>query len=128
MDPIADMLASIKNAQAVLKKKVKIPFSDFKFRIAKILEREGFLGKVAKKGRGPKKFIIITLKYKDKTPLITGLKKVSTPGQPVYVGVKDIELVKSGYGTSIVSTSQGLMTGKEARKKNLGGELICKIW
>lgn len=128
MDPIADMLTSIRNAQAVLKKKVRVPFSKFKFQIAKILEREGFLGRVVKKGRGPKKFIIITLKYKDKEPIMSGLQRVSKPGHPIYIGAQEIKPVKSGFGTSIISTSQGLMTGKEARRKNLGGELICRIW
>lgn len=128
MDTVADMLTSIRNGQAVLKKRIKVPFSKFKFRIAKIMEREGFLEKVAKKGRGPKKMILIKIKYNGKEPLISGLKKVSKPGQPIYINAQEIKPVRGGYGISIISTSQGMMTGKEAKQKNLGGELICKVW
>ena len=128
MDAIADMLTSIRNAQAVHKEIVRIPFSKIKLEIAKVLEREGFISKTERKGRKIKKFIEITLKYEGKEPAISGLKKVSKPGQRIYVGAQEIRPVKSGYGISIVSTSKGLMAGKEARRQNLGGEMICKIW
>ena len=128
VDPIADMLTSIRNAQAVLKKTVKVPFSGLKFELAKVLEKNGFLKKVEKKGRGVKKFIEIQLKYEDKVPAISGLKKISKPGQRIYSGAKELRSVRSGYGISVISTSKGLMTNKEARKQNLGGEVICKVW
>ena len=128
MDPIADMLTSIRNAQAVLKETVKIPFSKFKFELAKVLKRSGFVKKVEKKGRGIKRVIEIELKYEDKLPVISGLKKISKPGQRIYAGSKEIKPVRSGYGISIISTSKGLMTDKEVRKQNIGGEVICKVW
>ncbi len=128
MDPIADMLTSIRNAQAVLKETVKIPFSKFKLELAKVLEKNGFVKKVEKKGRGIKRVIEIKLKYEDKTPVISGLKKISKPGQRIYAGAKEIKPVRSGYGISIISTSKGLMTDKEVRKQNIGGEVICQVW
>lgn len=128
MDTIADMLTSIRNAQAVHKEIVRIPFSKIKLEIAKILEKEGFTNKTERKGKKIKKFIEITLKYEGKEPAISGLKKVSKPGQRIYVGAQEIRPVRSGYGISIVSTSKGLMAGKEARRQNLGGEIMCKIW
>ena len=128
MDPIADMLTSIRNAQAVSKETVKVPFSKVKFGIAKVLEREGFLRRVERKGRKTQKYIEITLKYKEKKPAILGLKKISKPGQRIYLGARKIQPIKSGYGISIVSTSQGLKTDREARKENLGGEIICQVW
>jgi len=128
MDPIADMLTSIRNAQAVLKETVKIPFSKLKFEIAKILEKNAFVGKAEKKGKGIKRIIEIKLKYEDKTPVISGLKRISKPGQRIYLRAKEIKPVRSGYGISIISTSKGLLTDKEVRKQNIGGEVICEIW
>lgn len=128
MDPISDMLTSIKNSQAVGKETVVIPFSNLKYEIAKILEREKFIEKVEKKGRKGKRIIEITLKYIEKTPAISGLKRISKPGRRIYLPVKKIKKVKSGYGLAIISTSKGLMTDKEARKQKLGGEVICEVW
>jgi len=128
MDPIADMLTSIRNAQVVLKETVKIPFSKFKLELAKVLEKNGFVKKVEKKGRGIKRVIEIKLKYEDKIPVISGLKKISKPGQRIYAGAREIKPVRSGYGISIISTSKGLMTDKEVRKQNIGGEVICQVW
>jgi small subunit ribosomal protein S8 len=128
MDPISDMLTSIKNAQAVHHPTVEVPFSNLKYEIAKILEKEKFIEKVEKKGKKAKKIIEITLKYQDKVPAISGLKRISKPGQRIYQKVKKIKRVKGGYGIAIISTSKGLMTDKEARKQKLGGEVICEIW
>lgn len=128
MDPIADMLTSIRNAQAVSKETVRVPFSKMKFEIAKLLEKEKFIGRVERRGRKTQKYIEITLKYEGKEPAILGLKKVSKPGQRIYLGAKEIQPVKSGYGINIVSTSKGLKTGQEARRQNLGGEIICRVW
>jgi len=128
MSPIADMLTIIRNGLAVSKKTVKIPFSNLKFEIAKILEKEGLVEKVEKKGR-TEKFIEIDLKYfDDNRPAISGLRVVSRPGQKIYLGSKEIKKVKGGYGVAIVSTSKGLMTGREAKKQNIGGEILCEIW
>lgn len=127
-DPISDMLNRIRNAQAVLKETVNIPFSNLKYEIAKILKKEGFVEKVEKKGRKIKRMIEITLKYENKTSVISGLARISKPGQRVYFKAKKIKRVKEGYGIAIISTSKGLMVDKEARKEKLGGEVICKIW
>jgi len=127
-DPISDLLNRIRNAQAVLKEQLSVPFSNLNNEIAKILEKKGFIKKVEKKGRTYKKVIEITLKYDEKKPAISGLKRVSRPGQRIYKGFKEIKPVKSGYGILIISTSKGLMTDKEARKQKLGGEVMCEIW
>ncbi len=135
-DPITDMLNRINNALAVFKETVEIPFANQKFEIAKILEKEGYIKSAEKKGRAEKKTIIIELKYqKDNTnknkkekPLISSLKRVSRPGQRIYTSYKNIKPVRGGEGIAIISTSFGLMTDKEAKKKKLGGEVICQIW
>ena len=128
VDPIADMLNRIRNAKAILKPAVVIPFSNFKYEIAKILAQNGFIEKVEKKGKKNKKFIEITLRYSDKTSAISGLKIISKPGQRIYVSARKVKPVKGGYGISIISTPKGLMTNKEARKQRLGGEVIGEIW
>ena len=129
-DPIADMLNRIKNAQTVSHLTVEVPFSNLKYEIAKILEENGFIEKVEKKGRKTKRTIEIVLKYHDKTPAILGLKRVSKPGQRIYFDSTQIKKVKDGYGMAIISTSKGggLMTNKEAGKRKIGGEVICEVW
>ncbi len=128
MDPIADMLTSIRNAQAVSKETVEVPFSKLKFGIVKILEKEGFIEKIEKKGRGVKKIIEIKLKYEDKKSAISYLKRISKPGQRIYFKSQGLKPVRSGYGITIISTSKGLMTGREAKKKKIGGEVLCQVW
>lgn len=128
MDPITDMLNQIRNAQAVSKPRVILPFSNFKHEIAKILEKEKFIKGSEKKGKKTKKILEIILKYDNKTPAISGLRKISKPGQRIYAPVREIRRVRDGYGIAIISTSKGLMTNKEARKQKLGGEIICEIW
>jgi len=130
-DPVADMLNRIRNAQAVLKETVDIPLSNLRYEIAKILEKGGFVAEVEKKGKKTKKVIEITLKYNEKIPVISGLKRISKPGQRIYKRAKELKPVKGGYGIAIISTSKGgggLMTDKEARKQKLGGEVVCEIW
>ena len=127
-DPIADLLNRIRNAQAVFHPTVDIPFSQIKYKIIQILAKEGFIDKFEKKGKKTKKTIRITLKYIGKTPAISVLKRISKPGQRIYLPYKKIKKVRGGYGITIVSTSKGLMDNKEARKKKLGGEVICEIW
>ncbi len=127
-DPIADMLNRIKNAQAVDHPTVEMPFSNLRYEIAKILEENGFIEKAEKKGRKTKKTIEIILKYYDKTPAISGIKKISKPGQRIYLGSAQIKKTKGGYGMAIISTSKGLMTDKEARKQKIGGEILLEIW
>src|SRR4030042_6480851 len=127
-DPIADMLNRIRNAQAVGLPTVEIPFSKIKNEIADILEKAGFVGKSDSKGRKTKKDIELTLNYKDGVGAISGLKRISKPGQRIYLPLTKIKKVREGFGISIVSTSKGIMTDKEARKQKLGGEIICEIW
>lgn len=122
------MLTTIRNALMVRHPKVTFPFSNLKYEIAKILEKEGFIEKVEKKGRRLKKILEITLKYTDNLPAISGLKRISKPGQRIYSDWRKIKKVKGGYGIAIISTSKGLMTDKEARKQKIGGEIICEIW
>jgi small subunit ribosomal protein S8 len=131
MDPITDMLNRIRNGLAVKKEEVLVPFSKFKLKIAQILEKEGFIEKVEikkvkKRGEKERKPVLkISLKYEGGEPVISGLKRISRPGQRIYLPARKI---KKDLGITIVSTSQGLMTDKEARKKKLGGEIVCQVW
>ncbi|MBU1177210.1 MAG: 30S ribosomal protein S8 [Patescibacteria group bacterium] len=127
-DPISDMLTRIRNAQAVLHKTVIIPFSKFKFSLAEILEKEGLIGKILAQGRKTNKTIKIELKYDGNNPAISSIKRISKQGQRIYIKKDELRPVRQGYGIVIISTSQGLMTNTEARKKGLGGELICEIY
>ncbi len=132
-DPITDMLNRIRNAQAVEKAFVQIPFSRLKEQMADILYREQFISKVEKKGRIPKKFLEITLVYTEgkngqKLPRISGLKRISKPSQKMYLKTKNLKRVRDGYGVAILSTSQGLITNREAWKKKIGGEILCEVW
>lgn len=124
MDPIADMLVAIKNGYMAKKDLVTIPVSKFKLQVAKVLEKEGFVASVNQED----KKLLIVLKYVNKYPAINGIKKVSKLGMRVYSKGKNIKRVKGGKGDFIVSTSNGVMTGKEAVAKSLGGEVICQIW
>ncbi|MDD4606911.1 MAG: 30S ribosomal protein S8 [Patescibacteria group bacterium] len=129
-DPIADMLTRIRNASAVKKPEVVIPFSKIKWQIAQILEREGWVGKIKEEENGSNgfKIIKINLKYIENQPAIKNLKRVSKPGLRVYVDKNNISKVLNGLGMSIISTSQGLLTNNEAKQKNVGGEIICEIY
>ena len=127
-DPISDMLTVIRNAQTVLHPTVEIPFSNLKYELAKILQKQGFIEQIEKKGKKTKRFIEITLKYDNKRSVISGIRRISKPGQRIYLSALKIKKIKGGYGMSIISTSKGLMTDKEARKNKLGGEVLCAIW
>jgi len=127
-DPITDMLNQIKNALAVQKTEVLIPLSKIKNEIAIILNKEGYIGEVKKTTKEKIKSLKITLRYDEGLPAMAGFKRVSKPGQRIYQGFSEIRKVHGGYGMSIVSTSKGLMTNKDARYKKLGGEVICQVW
>lgn len=127
-DSITDMFNRIKNAQAVSHSIVSIPFSNLKYEIAQILEREGFISKIEKKGKRLKKIIEITLKYENKIPAISGFKRVSKPGQRIYLKAKKIKKIRGGSGIAIISTPKGIMIDKEAKRQKLGGEVICEIY
>ncbi len=128
-DPIADMLNRIRTAKAVSKEAVDIPFSLIKYNIALCLEKEGFVGKIVKKKKEKRKFFRVFLNYKgDSTSSINEIKRISSPGQRVYARAKELQNIKGGCGVSIISTPLGVMSNKEARRKNLGGEIICEVW
>jgi small subunit ribosomal protein S8 len=126
-DPISDMLTRIRNATRALQPNVEVPHSKMKESIAHILKKEGYVGEVTVEGTIPKK-IKLKLKYEGKRGVIEGLRRVSTPGIRRYTGSKEVPRVRGGLGVAILSTSEGLMTGVDARKKNIGGELLCYIW
>ncbi len=127
-DPIADMLIRLENGQAVNKKTVDVPFSEIKYKIAKVLESEGFIESVIQKGKGSEKIIRVTLKYEKESPGIIKTKRISKPGKRAYIANKDIKPVRGGYGISIISTSKGVMSNKEAKSANLGGEVLAEIY
>ncbi len=128
-DPIADMLTRIRNAVHRKHDVVDVPSSKMKLEISKILKEEDFVAGVDVVGEVPHKKISIKLKYSGKNqPVIRGLKRASRPGLRVYVGKDSIPKVQGGLGVSIVSTSQGVMTGRESKRRNIGGEVLCYIW
>ena len=126
-DPISDMLARIRNANRALLPAVEMPHSRIKESIAGILKREGYIADFTVAGKLPKT-IKLRLKYQGKKSIIEGLRRVSTPGLRRYVGATEIPRVRGGLGVAVVSTSEGLLTDLQARKKNIGGELICCVW
>jgi small subunit ribosomal protein S8 len=128
-DPIADMLTKIRNASLAKFEKVDIPASKLKVEIVKILKNEGFIKTFKKVAQDGSNQIRIYLKYDEgNTSVIHGLERVSKPGRRVYTGYKEMPRIFNGYGTLIVTTSQGVITGKKAAEKKLGGELICSVW
>jgi len=131
MDPIADMLTRVRNAQAVGLKTVDLPYSKLKFELAEILNSGGYLTNALKKGRGKEKDIELVLKYKNdklKTPFIQGLKRISKPGQRIYINKRELGRLSKERGIVILSTSRGLMTIADAKKRGVGGEILCRIW
>ena len=128
-DPIADMLARIRNAVSAKHSRVDVPASKLKLEIARILKEEGYINNFVLKGEGAKRLIRIFLRYDARgTSSITHLQRVSRPGRRVYVGSHEIPRVLGGYGINIVSTSRGLMSGKTARKENIGGEVLAEVY
>jgi small subunit ribosomal protein S8 len=128
-DPISDMLMRIKNALMARQKTVVVPGSKLKLEIARILKDEGFIEDYRVVEEKPQIKIEIVLKYDEKKrPVIAGIKRVSKPGRRIYRGYKELPRVLDGMGMAIISTSQGIMTDHEARKRRLGGEVICEIW
>ena len=128
-DPIADMLTRIRNASMVKQKQVVMPTSKMKMSIAEILKEEGFIDAFAVTDDKPQANLVLSLKYTPKgRPVIHGLERVSQPGRRYYSGDKDIPWVRSGLGMNIVSTPKGLMTGRQARRDKLGGEILCNVW
>ena len=128
-DPIADMFNRIRNATAVQHEIVHVPYSRMKSEIADVFVQEGFLKSVDRKKDGVRRYLVLHLLYGDAgASHIRGLQRTSTPGRRLYTKAKDINSVKQGHGRAIISTSQGIVTDREARKRKLGGELIGIIW
>lgn len=128
-DTIADMLTRIRNANSMRYSEVKVPASNLKIELAKILKNEGFIEDYKVVKDGVQRTIVLTLKYgENKERVITGLRRISKPGLRVYAKSTEIPKVLNGLGIAIISTSRGIMTDKEARKQNLGGEVLAYIW
>lgn len=131
-DPIADMLARIRNAQAVGQQTVSVPSSKIKLAIVKILKDEGYIEDYRVTNERPQPQLIISLKYvgerKNRYPVITGMKRVSKPGRRVYARASEIPWVRSGMGIAILSTPKGVLTGQQARRLGVGGEVLCYVW
>lgn len=128
-DPIADMLTVIRNGCRAKLKKVEVPASKIKSEILKVLLKEKFISNFKYIEDGKQGILRIYLKYtEDEESVITGIERVSTPGLRKYVDAKNIPVVYGGLGIAILSTSEGIMTNKEARKRGIGGEVICKVW
>ncbi|MGD9702771.1 MAG: 30S ribosomal protein S8 [Acidimicrobiia bacterium] len=130
-DPIADMLTRIRNANTAMHDEVRMPSSKQKLALAKILQQEGYIDgfTVAPSTKGPGDVLTIAMKYsEERKRTIAGLRRVSTPGLRVYRNSTTVPRVLGGLGVAVLSTSQGLMTDREARKRNVGGEILCYVW
>ena len=128
-DPIADMLTRIRNANQVLKPETSMPSSKLKVEVAKMLASEGFVDGYKDEEAPVGRTLTIRLKYsEDRTRVLQGLKRISKPGRRVYREATKIDRVRGGLGVSILSTSEGLLTDREARRRKLGGEVICEVW
>ncbi|MEZ4607839.1 MAG: 30S ribosomal protein S8 [Deinococcales bacterium] len=128
-DPISDMLTRIRNAQAIAEPSVDVPASKFKKAVAALLVKEGFLKSLEDVNVGNKQVLRIGLKYGPKRkPLISEIKRVSKPGRRAYAKAKAVPVVRGGLGVAIISTPIGLMPDREARRHNVGGEVICEVW
>ncbi len=128
MDPIADMITRIRNAQMVRKATVLVPYSKLKDTIAQILLSEGFIEAFEPKDEIPSKVLLIKLKYYGKKPAIQSIKRESKPGYRMYRKAEEMPKVLNDYGIAIVSTSKGLMTNKQARQEGVGGEILCSVY
>jgi len=128
-DPIADMLTRIRNASMARHKDLSLPSSKMKREIARILVEEGFIDSFDIEADGVQEKLTLRLKYAEgRTPVVTGLKRISKPGLRVYARKTEIPRVLGGLGLAILSTSHGIMTGSDARKQHLGGEVLCYVW
>ena len=127
-DTIADMLTRIRNANQMRYEEVRVPSSNIKNEIARILKEEGFIEDYKIEDENTQGTIVLTLKYKNKERVITGLRRISKPGLRVYCKNNEIPKVLNGLGIAIISTSKGIMTDKQARKENIGGEVLAYIW
>jgi small subunit ribosomal protein S8 len=128
-DPIADTLTRIRNGLHARHDQVDIPFSNLRHAICKVLVNEGFLETAEVNGEGYKRRLLLRLRYsRERQPVIEGLKRVSRPGMRRYVGANDLPRIRGGMGISVISTPQGMMTDRQARKNNVGGEVLFQVW
>ncbi len=127
-DPVADLLTRIRNAIAVGKTEVRVPTSKLKFAVADKLQKTNYLAKVEVEEAQPRGILHVVINNEGEAARINEIEKVSTPGRRIYAGVSEIPKVKSGRGTVLISTSKGIMTGQEAVKNKLGGEILVKVW
>ena len=127
-DPIADFLTRIRNASAAKHKTLELPASNIKVAIAEILKDQGFIADYAKKEDGPQGVLQVKLRYYYGQPVIREIRRVSKPGRRVYTGVEKLPRVRNGLGVAIISTPRGVMSDKQARRENVGGEILCTIW
>ena len=127
-DPIGDMLARIKNSQMRNHKKIELPSSKFKVRIAEILKSEGYIIDYEIKSEGNKSNLLISLKYSSGNPVISSIERVSKPGRRIFSSAESLPKVNNGLGIAIISTPKGVMTDIDARKQKIGGEIICKVF
>ena len=128
-DPIADFLIQIQNAARAGKSEVVLPFSKMKLAVANVLKQEGYLSRVEKKGKDATAMLGVELVFDENgTPNLQGTKRISKPSRRVYMGADDVQPVRYGHGLVILSTPEGILTGKQARKKGVGGEVLFEIW
>ena len=127
-DPIGDMIARVKNAQARNHKKVDLPSSNFKFKIADILKNEGFIKDCKVLDNGKKPVLTLELKYHSGNPVISNFERISKPGRRIFSSADSLPKINNGLGIAIVSTPNGVMTDMDARKQKIGGEIICKVF
>jgi len=128
-DPIGDMLTRIRNGYAAHQRQVKMPYSAIKEKLGKIFVKEGYLKEISLEGKKPQeKELVVKLKYHQQEPALGRLERVSRPSLRIYLQAKELRPFRGGFGMRILSTSQGLMTDREAKKKHLGGEVICQFW
>ena len=128
-DPVGDFIIRIKNASVVGKDVVVVPYSKLRFALSEALQKKGYIKQVTKKGKKIQKTIEVELRYdKNGKSVISGVKRVSRPGRRMYYGAKEVRPVKYGKGSLILSTPKGILTDEEARKENVGGEALFKIW
>ena len=128
-DPIADLLTRIRNGLHARKEQIDVPWSRVKQSLAEVIASEGFLRECTVVEQDGRRAVRIWLKYDERNrPVITGIKRISRPSLRVYSGAKEIPTIRGGMGTNILSTPQGILTDREARKRNVGGEIVCTVW
>lgn len=128
-DPIADMLTRVRNANSIRRRTVDIPFSRLKLGIAEVLKREGFIVDFMKIEAGPRSALRLTLKYgQEGERVIRGIDRVSAPGRRIYRGAQDAGAYQAGQGIYVLSTDRGVISDREARQSNAGGEVLCRVW